>query len=157
ARIRADDHAMTRALVLLASVACLCTGANAWAAPRFGVSEDMPKYAKDGGASLYPRIRALGMSETRFTVRWSPATPTTILEQGFLDRSMPVAERAGMRIVFAVFPLEAPTFATAGDARTLMFAAYLQALARRYPQVTDFIVGNEPNEAYFWQPQFGAA
>ena len=35
--------------------------------------------------------------------------------------------------------------------------AYLQTLARRYPQVTEFIVGNEPNEAFFWQPQFGPA
>lgn len=148
---------MKRALLAAACVACLVAGSNAWAAPRFGVSEDMPKYAEDGGASLYPRIQALGMGADRFTVRWSPATPTTILEQPFLDRSLPVAARAGMRIVFDVYPTDAPTFAFDGDARTVLFAAYLQTLARRYPQVTEFIVGNEPNESFFWQPQFGAA
>jgi hypothetical protein len=145
-----------RAALVAASAACLLAGSNAWAAPpRFGVAEDMPKYAGDGGASLYPRIRGAGLTETRFTVRWSPATPTTILEQGFLDRSMPAADRAGMRIVFDVFPLEATAFGTDAGTRSALFSAYLQTLARRYPQVTDFIVGNEPNEAYFWQPQFG--
>jgi hypothetical protein len=28
-------------------------------------------------------------------------------------------------------------------------------LAHTYPSITNFIVGNEPNERYFWQPQFG--
>ena len=39
--------------------------------------------------------------------------------------------------------------------RATLFGSYLQTLARRYPQVKDFIVGNEPNESYFWRPQFG--
>jgi hypothetical protein len=127
------------------------------AAPRFGVAEDATKYADDGGASLYPKIHSLGMVENRFTVRWNPADPTTIQEQGFLDRSLPAAARAGMRIVFDVYPLDAFAFSTSPETRAALFAAYLQTLASRYPQVSDFIVGNEPNESYFWQPQFGPA
>jgi hypothetical protein len=72
------------------------------AAPRFGVAEDATKYADDGGASLYPRIRSLGMVENRITARWNPADPTTIQEQGFLDRSLPAAGQAGMRVVLDV-------------------------------------------------------
>jgi hypothetical protein len=94
------------------------------------------------------------MVENRITVRWNPADPTTIQDQEFLDRSLPVAAQAGMRIVFDVYPLDPFAFSPSPEARAALFGAYLQTLARRYPQVTDFIVGNEPNESYFWQPQF---
>lgn len=138
-------------------MAALATAAMASAAPRFGVAEDATKYADDGGASLYPRIRSLGMVENRMTVPWNPADPTSIPEQAFLDRSLPVAAQAGMRIVLDVYPLDPFAFSPAPEARAALFGAYLQTVARRYPQVTDFIVGNEPNESYFWQPQFDAA
>ena len=36
------------------------------------------------------------------------------------------------------------------------FAAFTALVARAFPQVKDFIVGNEPNKARFWQPQFNA-
>ena len=145
------------AFILAACAVALATAAAAPAAPRFGVAEDVTKYADDGGASLYPRIKALGMVENRFTVRWNPADPTTIQEQGFLDRSLPAAARAGMRIVFDVYSMDELAFSSSPETRAALFAAYLQTLARRYPQVNDFIVGNEPNESYFWQPQFGPA
>jgi hypothetical protein len=133
----------------------VAVGAAWGASPRFGVAEDMTKYADDGGASLYPRIHGVGMTENRITVRWNPTAPTTIQERGFLDRALPVASRAGMRIVFDVMPAEASTFAIDTGTRVTLFAAYLQTLARTYPQVVDFVIANEPNESYFWQPQFG--
>ena len=135
----------------------LLAATSAAAAPTFGVAEDLPKYSDDGGASLYPKIRALGMATDRFTVQWDPADPTTIQERGFLDRSLPVAARAGVRIVFDVYSHDRSAFAADPAARSILFAGYLQTLARRYPQVRDYIIGNEPNEAYFWQPQFGPA
>jgi hypothetical protein len=140
--------------IFCASLVALSAAAAAPAAPRFGVAEDATKYADDGGASLYPRIQSLGMVQNRITVRWNPADPTTIQEQGFLDRSLPAAAAAGMRIVLDVYPLDPFAFSASPEARAALFGAYLQTLARRYPQVTDFIVGNEPNESYFWQPQF---
>ena len=145
------------AFTLAACAAALATAAAASAAPRFGVAEDVTKYADDGGASFYPRIKAVGMVENRFTVRWNPAAPTAIQEQGFLDRSLPAAARAGVRIVFDVYSMDQLAFSPSPETRAALFAAYLQTLAKRYPQVNDFIVGNEPNESYFWQPQFGAA
>lgn len=143
-------------VVLCAFVGALITGA-AEATPRFGVAEDATKYADDGGASLYPKLTALGMDTNRMTVHWDPTDPTTIQEQGFLDRALPAAGRAGVRVMLDVYPSDRYAF-TSGSAevRATLFGAYLQTLARRYPQVTDFIVGNEPNERYFWQPQFGA-
>ncbi|HEU0303479.1 MAG TPA: hypothetical protein VFR32_02755 [Gaiellaceae bacterium] len=144
-----------RAATLCACVAALAAATTATASPRFGVAEDATKYADDGGASLYPRLRELGMVENRITVRWNPADPTTIQEQGFLDRALPAADRAGVRIVFDVYPVDPFAFTASPETRAALFAAYLKTVARRYPQVTDYIVGNEPNESYFWKPQFG--
>ena len=143
------------AFTLTACAAALATAAAAPAAPRFGVAEDATKYADDGGASLYPKLSALGMVENRMTVRWNPADPTTIQEQGFLDRALPAAAAAGIRIVFDVYPTDPLAFTSSPEVRAATFAAYLQTVAQRYPQVTDYIVGNEPNESYFWRPQFG--
>ena len=129
--------------------------AQAAAAPRFGVAEDATKYAQDGGASLFAQLRELGMTENRMVVRWNPNDPTTIQDKAFLDRSIPVAQRVGIRIVFSVYATEAGGVSADPDARIALFAGYLQTLARTYPSVSTFIVGNEPNEAYFWQPQLG--
>jgi hypothetical protein len=144
-----------RSVVVCALVAA-STAAVAHGSPRFGVAEDATKYADDGGASLYPKLTALGMHTNRMTVHWDPTDPTTIQERGFLDRALPAAARAGVRVILAVYPSDRYAF-TAGspELRATMFGAYLQTLARRYRQVTDFIVGNEPNESYFWRPQFG--
>jgi hypothetical protein len=63
------------------------------------------------------------------------------------------AAKAGIRVVFSVYParsLDAPL--SASDAAD--FGAFLQELARTYPQIDEFIVGNERNQPRFWQPQF---
>ena len=147
---------LTCCAVLLCACVAALTAAPAHATPRFGVTEDATKYADDGGASLYPKVTALGMETNRMTVHWDPTDPTTIQERGFLDRALPAAARADVRVILAVYPSDRYGF-TAGspELRATLFGAYLQTLARRYPQVNDFIVGNEPNESYFWRPQFG--
>ena len=142
---------------LLCVVGVLVGAVPAGAVPQFGAADDATKYAEDGGAWLDGRLSSLGMTENRLTIRWNPAQPATIQDKAFLDRSLPVAAARGMRVVFDVYPLGAYALASDTDARIAGFTAYLQLLARTYPQVTDFIVGNEPNEAYFWQPQFGGA
>jgi len=93
------------------------------------------------------------MTENRIVVRWNPNDPTTIQEKAFLDRSISAAQRAGIRIVFSVYATEAGGISADPDARIALFTAHLEKLARTYPSVSGFIVGNEPNEAYFWQPQ----
>ena len=101
-------------------------------------------------------MKSLRMTENRIAVRWNPAEPTEILEKKFLDRAIPVAERSGIRLVFDVFAIDPLAFGIDTEMRATLFGAYLQKLARTYPEVTDFIVANEPNEAFFWRPQFGA-
>jgi hypothetical protein len=57
-------------------------------------------------------------------------------------------------VVFSVAPTRAKTFSENGEAVRL-YAEYVAQLARAYPTVKDFIIGNEPNQPRFWQPQFG--
>ena len=145
------------ASVLAAFAAAGVFATAAEASPRIGFADDATKYADDGGAQLLDRLKGSGAIENRVAVYWDPANPTQIQEKGFLDRFMPVAKQKGVRVVFSVYPRSARTFQTDSDGRVAAFAAYLKLLARTYPQVRDFVVLNEPNEAYFQVPQHDAS
>ena len=141
------------AVLVAAVVAAAACAAVARADVSVGVADDGGKYAEDGGASFFGTLRELGMGENRVTVLWDPARPTTIVERGFLDRSLPQAAAHGVRIVFAVYPAR-PTGVTGTPDGPARFAAFVALLARTYPQVKQFVIGNEPNQPRFWQPQF---
>jgi hypothetical protein len=140
-------------LLLALAVAALVLPAAARAGTSFGVTEDAGKYSADGGAAFFAHLRDLGMSENAVSVQWDPDRPTTIIEKALLDRLVPAASRQGIRIVFAVY-FTRPNAVSTTPGGAAHFAEYLRVLARAYPQVKDFIVGNEPNYGVFWQPQF---
>jgi hypothetical protein len=56
-------------------------------------------------------------------------------------------------VVFAAYPYP-PRDVESGLARPEAFAAWLSQLAQSYPEVRQFVVGNEPNQPAFWRPQF---
>lgn len=87
-------------------------------------------------------------------VYFDPAQPGTIQEKDFLDRSVATAVAAGIDVVFSVYPRAPRAFATGTQARIREFGAYLALLASTYPEVKRFIVLNEPNEGYFFAPQY---
>jgi hypothetical protein len=127
--------------------------AAAPAAPRFGVAEDATKYADDGGDRLFADFHQVGLTVDRVTVRWDEAHPDVIQEKSFLDRLVPAAVRAGVQLVFQVYPLHPRAFQGDLDERASAFASYVAKVASVYPQVRRFIVLNEPNEAFFLAPQ----
>ena len=45
----------------------------------------------------------------------------------------------------------------AGLGSPSLFASYVGVLASIYPQVRQFVIGNEPNQPAFWRPQFDAS
>ena len=145
-----------RAIVFAALLCALAAVGPAAAAPRFGIADDAGKYADDGGPAFFERIRALGMTDNRITILWHPDRPATIVERAFLDRAVPAATAEGVRIVFHVYPAQ-PRGLTAAPVRQVQFARFLRQLARAYPDVREFVVGNEPNQPRFWQPQFTSA
>ena len=148
-----EKRANIQKWLLCAAVALAVTPAAQ--AARFGFADDAGKYADDGGAAYFADLKAVGGTENRITVHWDPKRPETILERSFLDRSLPVAEAKGIRVVLHVFPAT-PTALSTPDAAE-RFAAFLARLATEYPQVREYVVGNEPNQPRFQRPQFSPA
>jgi hypothetical protein len=96
------------------------------------------------------------MTENRVSVIWNPSQPTAIPDRGAIQSWLPLAQKAGVRIVFAVTPLHARDL-TSSPSASAKFAGFLGQLAQAFPQVKDYVIGNEPNQPYFWLPQFGPA
>ncbi len=55
--------------------------------------------------------------------------------------------------MLAVYP-HPPRELEAGLGSPSLFASYVGVLASIYPQVRQFVIGNEPNQPAFWRPQF---
>jgi hypothetical protein len=127
--------------------------AGAAGAATFGITDDAGKYAGDGGASFFSTLNDLGMNENRVTVQWDPARPTTIVDQPFLDRSVPQANRHGIDLVFSIYPAKARALVDTPNGVNL-FAQFAAQVARRYPSVHKIICLNEGNQTRFQQPQY---
>ena len=147
---------MHRAAVLLSVlVAALALAGGASATVRVGVADD---FGVDGLNSpwFFDHLGELAMTENRVSVSFDAANPTRIQNQAALDLYLPLATLRGVRVVFSVAPAKAKGITDTPGAADL-YAQYVALLARTYPTVKDFIIGNEPNQPRFWQPQFGRA
>jgi hypothetical protein len=145
---------MQRLAVLVALlVSALTFTGGASAVLRVGVADDLGR-SPDQSVWFLDSMSELGMSENRITVNFDPAAPTTIPDQWQLDLFVPLATLRGVHPVFSVSPTKARAVAENPNAPEL-YAQYVGLLARTYPTVNDFIIGNEPNQPRFWQPQFG--
>ena len=156
-RYRGEMRSLLRRLMAFAAVlVCTLAAASVVLAAEFGANDDGAKYAADGGESFYAAMAGIGLDQSVINVRWQPSDPATIPHQEHLDRIVPIAGKHGIRIVFALSPYP-PREIAVGLATPGAFAALGRAgVARRYPQVRQFIIGNEPNQPAFWRPQFGA-
>jgi hypothetical protein len=119
----------------------------------FGVSDDRGKYDDDGGEWFFSELRQSGLSANKMTVNWDPNKPLEIREKPFLDRSIPWATAQGVHLSFGIHIGKARAITGSPQAMD-KFVEWLQLVARTFPQVTEFVVGNEPNLTRFWQPQF---
>src|SRR4051812_31657462 len=151
----ADCHSVRRLLLVLAALAVLAVPGSAGAGLGVGVTDDLGRDSADGGLSFVSTLGDLGFTENRVSVVWDPDAPTTIPSRPALDRYVANASAAGVRVVLAVYPGR-PTAVADSPAVVGQFAAFLGDVARTYPQVTDFVVGNEPNQPFFWRPQFAS-
>src|SRR5881227_3421106 len=142
------------AVLASACVALALTGAAS--STTFGVADDAGKYAEDGGAGFFTMLTQLGMTENRMAVFWDPSQPDTIVDQAFLDRAVPQAQRRGIDVMFAIYPLKARALVDTPDGIQL-FARYAAKVAERYPYVRKIICLNEGNQPRFHQPQFDDA
>jgi hypothetical protein len=134
------------------TVALLFGAASAPAAD-VGANDDTGKFLADAGESLYAEMASLGLRQVVLTTRYRPSDPLTIQDKGYLDRTIPNALAAGLRVVLAVYPYP-PREIEAGLGSPQAFGAYTASVARAFPRVQQFVIGNEPNQPAFWRPQF---
>jgi hypothetical protein len=143
---------LTKILGLIGSLsAALALAGAAHGGISFGVSEDRGKI----DPNFFPTLHDVGLNENRVSLAWDPAAPNQIPDQDALAQMLPMAQAQGVRVVFAVaakHPRDLLTGAAIGQ-----FGAWVQHVAQTFPQVKDYVIGNEPNQPYFWQPQFDGA
>ena len=136
-------------------LAALGAGVARAPAANIGANDDSAKYAADAGTAMYAQMTTLGLEQVVIGVRFKPSNPMVIQDKQQLDRAIPQALAAGLRVVLAVYPH--PQETSAGLGSPSLFAGYVGAVASIYPEVRQFVVGNEPNQPVFWRPQFDAA
>jgi hypothetical protein len=119
--------------------------------------------AEDGSRSLDPlRAKAkmdlaavAGLGVVRMTVLWSPGQQTVAGDESVvLQNASAAAQLDGIRLMLSIYPRDARSAPLSSRARG-EFSQYAASIARRFPAITDFVVGNEPNLNRFWLPQFG--
>jgi len=137
----------------LALTVALLAGASVAPAADVGANDDSAKHAADGGAAMYGEMAALGLRQTVIGVRFKPSEALVIQDKRLLDRIIPHAHASGLRVVLAVYPYP-PRELEAGVGNPTLFASYVAAVAQVYPEVRQFVIGNEPNQPAFWRPQF---
>jgi hypothetical protein len=143
-------HRLLALVAVLVSAAAFAGGASA--ALRVGVADNLA-LATEHTPWFFDSLSELGMTENRIAVGFDATDPTTIQERAALDLYVPLATLRGVRVVFSVAPTKAKGISETPRGAAL-FANYVELLARTYPSVDDFIIGNEPNQPRFWQPQF---
>jgi hypothetical protein len=120
-----------------------------------GIADNTVLGSPDGGAAYLGVMNDIGLRELRLPVKWDPARSTEIDNRRQIKALLPVAAVRGVNVAFSIQPGTA-TAVTASPEAASRFVAFEQLVARTFPTVKDIIVGNEPNQPYFWQPQFDA-
>jgi hypothetical protein len=144
---------LKRILAALAAVAALTVVGSAGADPmRYGVADDWPKFHSCGDI-WWTSMQDIGYQDVRMTVQWDEATPTVIPFQSNLQLAIDCAKLANVRPILAIYPLH-PAAIGANAAVQAQFATFVSLVGQAFPDVKDFIVGNEPNVNRFWQPQY---
>jgi hypothetical protein len=144
------------AVTFALACASLALVGPAQAGLRVGVADDHPVGTPDNGAAFFALMNDVGLNEVRLSVKWDETQPATIMNRAEIESVLPVATLRGVRVIFSVTPLRARAITATPEAST-QFVAFLQLVARSFPTVKDIIVGNEPNQPFFWQPQFDAS
>jgi hypothetical protein len=137
------------------AVSALAIAGPAGAGVSVGVNDDAGKYS-DGAPQFWQVMKQNNLKQNAVTVLWDETQPTAILDEGFIAKSLPVAQANNIKVVFDVYPMHSQAF-TQNGATAAQFGAFLTKLALRFPQVTEYVLMNECNQTRFVNPQFNAS
>ena len=140
-------------VTLACALAALALAAPAQAEIVVGAADNRPESSPEQAERFYDTMFDVGLTENRLTLVWNPQRPTEIERRAALDQAVELAAARGVQLTFSVYarPANAISSNPANGAR---FVAFMAQLARTYPSVKSFIVGNEPNKTLGWLPQF---
>ncbi len=153
----------TSFLILIALVAlALVAGSSASSkvgnlGPSFvvGATEDHALGQDDGGAAMFDQMSSYGLGAIRISVDYERSEPTTIQQEALLERAVRTALDRGVRVLLSIAPGHAADVTSDPDG-VQYFANYTALVAQKFPGVTDFIIGNEPNLGAYWAPTYNA-
>src|SRR3954470_20231348 len=146
----------------LTTLCAAALAALALASPALGGRGMLVGAAEDAGKALdlvTAKVKSdlaqrAGYDLIRETTIWTPGeTAPAPNELETLKNSADAAQLDGIRVILSVYQWGAKTTPLTPTARA-QYAAFCASLAKRLPNVHDFIVGNEPNLNRFWWPQF---
>jgi hypothetical protein len=142
---------LNRALAALCALGALIFAAGASAEPlRYGVGDDWPT-SHSCGDVFWTSMSDIAYTDLRLTVQWQGGAAIPNASQ--IAGAIACAKQRGVRPILAVYPKD-PAAIGNYSARQDAFAGFVAAVGATFPDVANFIVGNEPNRSRFWQPQF---
>jgi hypothetical protein len=121
-----------------------------------GAAEDIGKQQDSAFAKTsMDKARLAGFDSLRLTQTWTKGQQKLgPFDQITLGNAITAAQFTGLRVVLSLYPFGSSVTPLTDQDRA-DFASFAADVAKRYPLVHDFIVGNEPNLNRFWLPQFG--
>jgi hypothetical protein len=140
---------------LLVFLACTARAFAGGPYMMIGAAEDVgktPDYAF--AKATMDEAKLAGFTSIRVTQTWTKdQRKLGPYDQVILGNAVAAAQFTGVRVVLSLYPLGSSVTPLTDEQRA-DFAAFTVDVAKRYPYVHDFIVGNEPNLNRFWLPQF---
>ncbi len=99
-------------------------------------------------------LKLAGPNAVRMTATWSAGeTAPPAAQATALTNAIDAAQFTGVRVILSIYPYGSSVTPLTDQARS-DFASFAVSIAKTFPLVHDFIIGNEPNLNRFWLPQF---
>src|SRR3954471_4933661 len=143
--------------LVVAVTAALALAPSAFAGHglRVGVVEDSAIW-NDPGAHV-DLAKAAGFDSLRMTAQWTAGTVELPAGQlARLQRATLFASMRGINPIVSIYNAGGNATPSQPDSRA-QYVEFAKSVVSSLPGVSTFIVGNEPNSSYYWQPQFDSA
>jgi hypothetical protein len=123
-----------------------------------GAAEDVVKAQDYAFAQAeMDKAKLAGFDTIRLTQTWTRGQTALGPNDAItLGNAMKAAQFTGVRVILSLYPFGSSVTPLTEQER-LDFTQFTADVARRYPLLHDFIIGNEPNLNRFWLPQFGGS
>jgi hypothetical protein len=144
---------LKKLLVVMVAMWSLVLAGTASADPmRYGVADDWPKFHPCGDI-WWTSAKDIGYQDLRMTVQWDADAPTVIPFRENLASAIDCAKLNEVRPILAIYPSR-PAAIGSDPEKQAQFASFVGLVGQAFPDVKDFVIGNEPNVNRFWQPQY---